>query len=129
MQFATTWMVLDIDIVKLLSCVWLLATLWTVAYQAPLYMDFTGKSTGVGCHFLPQGIFLTQGSNLGLPHYMQIHGPRDYHFKQNRKTNITCYHLYVESKTQYTLTFVWTRNKLTYVENRLVVVKGEGGGI
>ena len=22
-----------------------------------------GKNTGVGCHFLPQGIFLTQGSN------------------------------------------------------------------
>ena len=24
-----------------------------------------GKSTGVGCHFLLQGLFLTQGSNLG----------------------------------------------------------------
>ena len=28
--------------------------------------DFLGKSTGVGCHFLLQGIFLTQGSNLHL---------------------------------------------------------------
>ena len=26
---------------------------------------FPGKSTGVGCHILPQGIFLTQGSNMG----------------------------------------------------------------
>ena len=26
--------------------------------------DFLGKNTGVGCHFLLQGIFLTQGSNL-----------------------------------------------------------------
>ena len=25
-----------------------------------------GKNTGVGCHFLLQGIFLTQGSNLNL---------------------------------------------------------------
>ena len=25
----------------------------------------------MGCHFLLQGIFLTQGSNLGLPHYRQ----------------------------------------------------------
>ena len=33
--------------------------------------DSSGKSTGVGCHFLLQGIFLTQGSNLGLPHYRQ----------------------------------------------------------
>ena len=29
--------------------------------------DFPGKNIGVGCHFLLQGIFLTQGSNLGLP--------------------------------------------------------------
>ena len=30
--------------------------------------DFPGKNTGVCCHFLFQGIFQTQGSNLGLPH-------------------------------------------------------------
>ena len=28
--------------------------------------DSPGKNTGVGCHFLLQGIFPTQGSNLGL---------------------------------------------------------------
>ena len=28
--------------------------------------DFPGKTTGVGCYFLLQGIFLTQGSNLHL---------------------------------------------------------------
>ena len=28
--------------------------------------DFSGKKTGVGCHFLLQGIFLTQGSNPSL---------------------------------------------------------------
>ena len=33
--------------------------------------NFPGKSTGVDCHFLLQGIFLTQGSNPGLPHCMQ----------------------------------------------------------
>ena len=33
--------------------------------------DFPGKSTGVGCHFLLQGIFPTQGSNLSLPHCRQ----------------------------------------------------------
>ena len=31
-----------------------------------------GKNTGVGCHFLPRGIFLTQGSNPGLLHCRQI---------------------------------------------------------
>ena len=38
---------------------------WTVAHQAPLW-DCPGKNTGVGCQFLLQEIFLTQGSNLGL---------------------------------------------------------------
>src|SRR5574341_360011 len=34
--------------------------------------DFPGKSTGVGCHFLLQGIFPTQGSNPGLLHCRQM---------------------------------------------------------
>ena len=34
--------------------------------------DFPGKDTGVGCHFLLQGIFSTQGSNPGLLHCRQI---------------------------------------------------------
>ena len=38
--------------VKSLSCVWLFATLWAVARQAPPSWDFPGKNTGVGCHFL-----------------------------------------------------------------------------
>ena len=29
---------------------------------------FPGKNTGMGCHFLLQGIFPTQGLKLGLPH-------------------------------------------------------------
>ena len=46
------------------SCVQLFATLWTVAFQAPLFMGFSGKISGVGCHFLLQEIFPSQGSNL-----------------------------------------------------------------
>ena len=34
-------------------------------------MEFSGKSTGVGCHFLLQEIFPTQGLNLGLLHCRQ----------------------------------------------------------
>ena len=33
--------------------------------------DFPSKNTGVGCHFLLQGIFPTQISNPGLPHCRQ----------------------------------------------------------
>ena len=32
---------------------------------------FPGKSTGVGCHFLLQRIFLTQGLKPGFQHYRQ----------------------------------------------------------
>ena len=55
-----------------LSRVRLLATPRTVARQAPLSWDSPGEDTGVGCHALHQGIFLTQGSNsrlLGLGHW------------------------------------------------------------
>ena len=34
--------------------------------------DSPGKSIGVGCHFLLQGILPTQGSNLGLLHCRQM---------------------------------------------------------
>ena len=34
--------------------------------------DFPGKNTGEGCHFLLQGIFPTQRSNLGLLYCRQI---------------------------------------------------------
>ena len=34
--------------------------------------DSPGKNTGVGCHFLLQAIFPTQGLNPGLPHCRQI---------------------------------------------------------
>ena len=33
--------------------------------------DSPGKNTGVGCRFLLQWIFLTQGFNPGLPHCRQ----------------------------------------------------------
>ena len=45
----------------------LFATPWIVACtKLPHPWDFQGKSTGVGCHFLLQGILPTQGLNLGL---------------------------------------------------------------
>ena len=47
-------------------CVWLFATLWDVAHQAPLFMESPGNNTGVGSLSLFQGIFLAQVSNPGL---------------------------------------------------------------
>ena len=59
--------------VNSLICAQLFATPWTVASTELLRAwDFLAKSTGVGCHFLLQGIFLTQGSNPGLLHCRQM---------------------------------------------------------
>ena len=43
------------------------ATPWTVTLQALCPWDVPGKNTGVGCHFLLQGIFLTQELNPVSP--------------------------------------------------------------
>ena len=53
-----------------LSHVQLFLTPWTAVCQAPLRMEFPGKNPGAGCHFLLQGIFLTQGSNPRLLHLL-----------------------------------------------------------
>ena len=39
---------------------------WTVAHQAPLFMEFSRQVYGVGCHALLQGIFQTPGLNPSL---------------------------------------------------------------
>ena len=58
--------------VKSLSHVRLFATPWTVESARLLQpWDSPGKNIEVGCRFLLQGIFPTQGSNLGLPHCRQ----------------------------------------------------------
>ena len=61
----------------LLGRIWLLAILCTVLMDSLLCpWNFPGKNTGVSCHFLHQGIFLTQGSNLCLSHL--LHWQVDY---------------------------------------------------
>ena len=46
---------------RALSCAWPFAAPWTIARQAPLFMDFPGRNTEMGHHFL-QAILPTQGS-------------------------------------------------------------------
>ena len=57
-------------VLVVLSRVQHIATLWTVARQAALSMEFSGKNTGVGCHSLLQEIFPTQGSYSCLLHLL-----------------------------------------------------------
>ena len=48
--------------------------------------DFPGKNTGVGCHFLLQAIFLTQGSNICLLYHRQAL----YHLSQQEARVCVC---------------------------------------
>ena len=55
----------------MLSHVWLFVITWTVPHQSPLsFGNLPGKNAEVGCHFLLQRIFPTQGSNLYLLHLL-----------------------------------------------------------
>ena len=44
----------------------LFVTLWPTRFLCPC--GFSVKNTGLGCHFLLQGVFPTQGSNQNLLH-------------------------------------------------------------
>ena len=54
------------------SDVQLSAAPWVAAHGLLCPWDSPGKNTGVGCHFLLQGIFMTLGLNSGLLHFRQI---------------------------------------------------------
>ena len=62
-------------LLKLLSNLQFFATPWTVAIRLLCPRDFPGKNSEVGCHFLPQGIFLTQGLNPRLLHWQAESSP------------------------------------------------------
>ena len=74
-----------------LSRVQLFKTTWTVACQAPMSMQFSRQEYWSG-YFLLQGIFLFQGSDLGLLHCKQIL----YHLRHQALENI------LERYTQFT---------------------------
>ena len=67
---SSTYYLLKVE-VKSFSLARLFLTLWTVAYQVHPSMGFSRQEYGVCCHFLLQGIFLTQGLNSGLLHCRQ----------------------------------------------------------
>ena len=72
--------------VKSLSRARLFATPWIVCTKLLRPWDFQGKSTRVGCHFLLQGIFPTQGLNPGLSHCRQTL----YHLSHQGSPKMSC---------------------------------------
>ena len=76
--------------------------------------DFPDKDTGVGCRFLLQGIFPTQGSNLGLLHCRQILYRLNYEVP-GHKSSIMFYYFQISAikipKEQIGLTFILIKEK------------------
>ena len=60
------WVNVSHSVVSNSSTPWTLPTWFLCPWNSP------GKNTGVGCHFLLQGIFTMQGSNPGVLHCGQI---------------------------------------------------------
>ena len=72
--------------VKLLSCVDSLQRHGLQPTRLLCPWNFPGKNTEVGCHFLLQGIFPTQGQNPGLLHCRQMLLPSEPPGKYGRIT-------------------------------------------
>ena len=82
-------------LVYLLSCVQLLQVHGLQPARLLCPWDFPGKNTGVGCHFLLQGIFPTQRSNTGLLHcrlilYQLSHQGSLWRFLRKLKIELPC---------------------------------------
>ena len=76
--------------------------LWPTRLHCP--WSLPGKSTGVGCHFLLQGIFQTQGSNLGILHCRQM----VYHLShQGSQVRTALSTLYILSHLSLTNGLLW----------------------
>ena len=59
--------------------------------------------------------------------FATTHGPRGYKIKWSKsEKKQTWYRLHMESKIWYKSTYLQNKNKLTDMENRLMVVKGAG---
>ena len=76
------------------------------------------------------GILLSHKKEWNNAICSNMDGPRDYHTKwskSERERQISWYHLYMESKIWHKLTYLQKRNRLTDIENKLMVTKGERG--
>ena len=95
--------------------------------------DFPGRNNGVGCHFLLQGIFLTQWSNLHLLHLLQwqVDSLPLHHLKSPIKWlegwNFQS-HPHLPSEREEGLEVEWTITNGHYLINHAYVMEPSAGG-
>ena len=78
-----------------------------------VHADSPGKNTGVGCHALLQGIFPTQGLNLGFPHCKQISLKSEPWGKPSVSTYITFINLLEGGNGRKSANWAWEREAIT----------------
>ena len=100
---------------KSIGRVLLSATPWSVAASFLHPWNSPGKNTGVGCHFLLQGIFPTQGLNLGLLHCKQTL----YHLCHHRSHRT----LHMEILKIFMCIYVQDLLELTPQKNALFIIR------
>ena len=104
------------------------STLWPHRLQPTRLLcsrDFPGKNTGVGCHFLLQGVFPTQGSNSLFLHllYWQVDFLPLRHLGSQHLIFYTRWHLkYIASyKWQHVIPSENHSSKFTWNEEYLIL--------
>ena len=71
--------------------------------------NFLGKGTGVGCHFLLQGLFPTQGLNLRLMHWQADSLPTEPPGKLSMNTQ---FEYKIGYKNMYSILYEYTISSL-----------------
>ena len=94
----------------MLKHVWLFCDLHALYTTGSSAWDFPGKNTGVGCHFLFQELFWTQGSNLHLLHWQKDSLPLNH--QESPSCGIYWY------KIAYNITFLF----LVYMKSRVILL-------
>ena len=98
--------------------------------RLPHPWDFLGKNTGVGCHFLLQGIFLTHGSNPCLLYCRQTlyhlsHQSTDIKKKYKYVLFYICYGIVILNEVILLKLFNKWVNILIFSRNKFLIVREE----
>ena len=105
-------------------------TRWTWVWASSGSWWWTGTSGVCAVHRVTKSrTWLNDWTDWLNAFCSNMDGPRDDHTKwskSDRERHSILYHLHVESKIWHKRTYLWNRNRITDLENRLMFAKCEG---